>query len=330
MQYVTSAFKMYLSTLTQIISSRKRLMMVLAALFSAAVLIAVPSAVTLCRHNVQEKWTEGWLAWRNDDPKKALSCWSEIGLWANFSVRPSRIDYWRIRAFEKLGRSAEAESLKRDIAIKHPFDFYTFLLFSDGGAALLRDVCRKETESLFYPNPWRKEVSAASDRTGVSESIILSLMRQESKFRVNAVSRSGAQGLMQLMPSTAKDEMRALDMHLSNINDPDKNILLGASYFARLQRKFKGELPRAVAAYNAGMVPVMRWNTLSAGDWVEWLEEIPYPETREYVRSVLENLEMYRSISGEENGPPISVLTSDRPMPLGKIALFPDKKKSDL
>ena len=106
---------------------------------------------------------------------------------------------------------------------------------------------------------------------------------------------------------------------------------MGSSYFARLLRKFRGELPRAIAAYNAGMLPVTRWNTLSAEDWVEWIEEIPYPETREYVRSVLENREMYKIISGEETGYPISVLTSERPIPVEKLAsVNVQQKKSDL
>ena len=148
------------------------------------------------------------------------------------------------------------------------------MIFSDGGAGSLGDACRSKAESLFYPNPWKKEVSAAAARTGVSESMILSVMRQESKFRKNAVSRSGAQGLMQIMPTTAKDESRSLKMETtgSDIKDPGNNILLGASYFARLSRIFSGELPRAIAAYNAGMMPVTRWNTLYADDWVEWIE----------------------------------------------------------
>jgi soluble lytic murein transglycosylase len=176
------------------------------------------------------------------------------------------------------------------------------------------------TESLFYPCPWKKEVSAAAERTGINDVMIWSVMRQESKFRRNAVSRSGALGLMQLMPSTAKDEMAALDILSSEFTDPEKNILLGASYFARLSRKFKGDLPRVIAAYNAGMVPVIRWNTLSAGDWVEWIEEIPYSETREFVRAVLQNREMYRVIAGKNNDLPISVLISERPMPVEKLA----------
>lgn len=320
MQDVTSVFKMCISTLTQFVVSRKSVILSLSVLFVFAAFLSFPSVVSVCRKDVSEKWNEGWHAWRNDDPGAALRYWSEIGISADLTVRPSRIFYWKIRAMERLGMYAEAEALKIDLAKKYPFDFYTFLFFNDGGAEISNQVCRIKTESLFYPRLWRKEVSDAAKRTGISEVMIWSVMKQESKFRKNAVSRSGALGLMQLMPSTAKDEMTALDILYSEITDPEKNILLGASCFARLARKFKEDLPRVIAAYNAGMVPVIRWNTLSAGDWVEWIEEIPYSETREFVRAVLQNREVYNMISGENHDLPISFLISERPMPVEKLA----------
>lgn len=321
MQDITSAFKICLSTLTQLVVYRKRAMLSLLVLFAIAALISFPSVVSICRKDASEKWNEGWHAWRNDDPEAALRCWSQIGISGDFTVRPSRIYYWKIRAMERLGMYSEADALKIDLAKKYPFDFYTFLFFKDGGAEILNQVCRIKTESLFYPCLWKKEVSAAAGRTGTPDIIIWSVMKQESKFRKNAVSRSGAQGLMQLMPSTAKDEMAALEILSLEITDPKKNILIGASYFARLSRKFKEDLPRVIAAYNAGMMPVIRWNTLSAGDWVEWIEEIPYYETREFVRAVLQNREMYRMITGKNYDLPISFLISDRPMPVEKLAL---------
>ena len=127
---------------------------------------------------------------------------------------------------------------------------------------------------------------------------------------------------MQLMPSTAKAEMIALNIKSSNITLPENNILIGASYLVRLSREFKGDLPRAIAAYNAGMKQVIRWNTLSARDWVEWIEEIPYSETREFVRSVLENQEMYNIISGEDEYLPLSFLVLQRPIPVERIAFI--------
>lgn len=326
MQDVTSAFKIYLSTLAQLAASRKRLIFALFILFVFVVYLSLPSINSMCRKNFSEKWNEGWEAWRNDDPKTALKCWSETGIYVNFCHRPSKVFYWKIRALEKLDMQTEADKLKIELARKYPFDFYTFLFFKDGGAEVSNRACSTKTEGLFYPSPWKKEVSVAAERTGLSEKMIWSVMRQESKFRKNAVSRSGALGLMQLMPSTAKAEMIALNIKSSNISLPETNILIGASYFVRLSREFKGDLPRAIAAYNAGMMPVIRWNTLSARDWVEWIEEIPYSETREFVRAVLENQEMYNLISAEEEYLPLSLLISQRPMPVEKIA-FINKQK---
>lgn len=323
MQDITSVFKMCLLTLTQFVLSRKRVILSLLVLilFAFVFHLTLPSVVSTCRKDVSEKWNEGWYAWRNDEPEIALRCWSEIGFSENFTVRPSRIKYWKIRALEKLGMHTEANDLKVKLAKRYPFDFYTFLFFKDGGAEISKRACRMKIESFFYPSPWRKEVSEAAAQTGISETMIWSVMKQESKFRKNAVSRSGAMGLMQLMPSTAKAEMRSLGIFSDDITEPEKNILIGTSYFARLSRKFKRDLPRVIASYNAGMAPVIRWNTLSARDWVEWIEEIPYPETREFVRAVLQNREMYKLISNENDDIPISFLVSERPMPVEKLAL---------
>ena len=326
MQDVTSTFKMYFSTLAQFVSSRKRVIFALFVLFVFAFYLSLTSIASMCLNDFSEKWNEGWEAWRNDDPKTALKYWSETEISVNFCHRPSKVFYWKIRALEKLDMQTEADKLKIELARKYPFDFYTFLFFKDGGAEVSNRACSAKTEGLFYPSPWKKEVSVAAERTGLSEKMIWSVMRQESKFRKNAVSRSGALGLMQLMPSTAKAEMIALNIKSSNISLPETNILIGASYFVRLSREFKGDLPRAIAAYNAGMMPVIRWNTLSARDWVEWIEEIPYSETREFVRAVLENQEMYNLISAEEEYLPLSLLISQRPMPVEKIA-FINKQK---
>ena len=320
MQDVTSAFKTYLSTLAQIVVSRKRLMFAIFVLFAFVLNLSLPSVVSVCRKDFSIKWNEGWEAWRNDDPETALKYWSKIGISAYFSPRPSKVYYWKIKALEKLDMQSEADELKIVLARKYPFDFYTFLFFKDGGAEVSNQACRTKVESLFYPSPWKKEVFAAAERTGLSEKMIWSVMRQESKFRENAVSRSGALGLMQLMPTTAKAEMAALKIKSSNITLPENNILVGASYFVRTSREFKGDLPRAIAAYNAGMMPVIRWNTLSASDWVEWIESIPYSETREFVRAVLENKEMYNVISGEDEYVPLSHLVTERPMPVKKVA----------
>ena len=144
-----------------------------------------------------------------------------------------------------------------------------------------------------------RDSARASAETGVSKNILLGLIRQESKFNERAVSRSGAVGLMQLMPFTAREAAARLKKDELSPYEPTHNIMLGAAYFAHLKAKFSDKLPPALAAYNAGAASVSRWET-DARDWVEWIEEIPYPQTREYVRSVLENIEVYNSTDREE------------------------------
>lgn len=316
MQDVTSAFKICLSTLTQFTDSRKRLLFILSAF-----LPLVLASLFLTRDaRVSDQWAEGWSAWKAGEPAAALEHWSGLDPSAYAMVRPSKICYWRIRAMLELGMEKEAEALKLEMARRYPFDYYTFLFFKDGGAFALSDPCALKTKGLFYPRPWRNEVDAASSRTGLRPFVIWSLMRQESKFRVNAVSKTGALGLMQLMPATASAEMVSMKMGEADIISPANNILVGANHFMRLSKKFDGDLPRSLAAYNAGTAPVVRWNTLSAGDWVEWIEEMPYPETKEFVRSVLENMEMYSLLFSEEGHTPLAVMAGQRPLSTERVA----------
>ena len=101
MQDVTSVFKMYLSTLTQFVVSRKRVLLSFFVLFAFVVFLSFSSVVSVCRKDVSEKWNKGWHAWRNDDPEAALGYWTGIGISGDLTVRPSRIYYWKIRAMER-------------------------------------------------------------------------------------------------------------------------------------------------------------------------------------------------------------------------------------
>ncbi|HCA40166.1 MAG TPA: transglycosylase, partial [Aminobacterium sp.] len=98
----------------------------------------------------------------------------------------------------------------------------------------------------------------------------------------------------QLMPATGQEEARLLEMGNADLWDPATNILLGASHLARLQKRFR-RLEWAVAAYNAGSGSVGKW--IKEGEdrpFDEWMEDIPYNETRNYVRKVMGNLFIYR------------------------------------
>lgn len=133
--------------------------------------------------------------------------------------------------------------------------------------------------------------------------IIQSIIRQESGFLLNAKSRAGALGMMQLMPSTAKRVARDEKLSYSKkrlTTDPIYNITLGQSYLSGLIERFDGSLPMAFAGYNAGPSRVKRWvkqngdPTESIEEMIDWIENIPFDETRNYVQRVSENLIIYR------------------------------------
>jgi len=130
--------------------------------------------------------------------------------------------------------------------------------------------------------------------------IIHAISRQESQFDRFAMSHAGARGLMQLMPATARDTAARAGMSydLAMLNDPIYNISLGSRYFDRLLRQYNGSYVLAAAAYNAGPGNVNRWiRTLGDPrqdtDVLEWIESIPFSETRNYVQRVLENAVVY-------------------------------------
>lgn len=118
--------------------------------------------------------------------------------------------------------------------------------------------------------PYQNYVQAASSKYGVPVNLINSVIKQESGFKANVTSGAGAQGLMQLMPSTAKS------LGVSNAYDPQQNIDGGTKYLAQLLKQFKGNTTYAVAAYNAGPGAVLKYGGIP-----------PYSETRNYVNSVM-------------------------------------------
>jgi soluble lytic murein transglycosylase len=138
--------------------------------------------------------------------------------------------------------------------------------------------------------------------------VALGIMRQESSFDIAAVSPSGARGLMQLMPFTAADVAKQLGVRTSAValtSDPDHNMQLGSTYLQEMLERFGGSLPLAVAAYNAGPHRVDQWLAANgdprggAVDMLDWLEEIPVGQTRNYVQRVLGNVIVYRAKRGE-------------------------------
>ncbi len=141
--------------------------------------------------------------------------------------------------------------------------------------------------------------------------VTLAVIRQESSFDAGIVSPAGARGLMQLMPATAANEARRAGGSVTEaalIGDPTRNMELGASYMRAMLTEFGGSLPLAVAAYNAGPRRVEQWlrdngdPRTGQADILDWIELIPFEETRNYVERVLENVVIYQARLGESTG----------------------------
>jgi soluble lytic murein transglycosylase-like protein len=127
---------------------------------------------------------------------------------------------------------------------------------------------------------------------------------QESNFRTDAVSPAGAVGLMQVRPGTAGDTARSRGTSVSaaSLKDPLVNLDYGQAFIEliRTNSATHGQLPKVIAAYNAGPVPVERWAYYDRGDPLLWIESIPYWETRFYVPSVLRNMWVIQGLEGEQ------------------------------
>jgi len=145
---------------------------------------------------------------------------------------------------------------------------------------------------LRYPRPYASEVAEASKLAQVSPDWILAVMRQESLFRDDAVSRAGARGLMQMQPSTAATVAKRWHLpppQKDGTFDPPLDVQRGAAHLRDLLDKY-GQLGLSLAAYNAGAVPVARWLPNRPMDADVWIENIPYGETRSYVQRIVEHI----------------------------------------
>ncbi|HEX8840436.1 MAG TPA: lytic transglycosylase domain-containing protein [Sphingomicrobium sp.] len=128
---------------------------------------------------------------------------------------------------------------------------------------------------------------------------------QESAFRRSAVSLAGAVGLMQVLPITAQQEAssRGLSYSRAALTDPKYNLEFGQSFIERMRSSpsTAGQLPRIIASYNAGPLPVARWAAINdKGDPLLWIESLPYWETRYYVPSVLRNMWVYQGLNNQD------------------------------
>ena len=160
--------------------------------------------------------------------------------------------------------------------------------------------------SQRYPIPYKDEIFQRSRDLNIDPSYVFGLIRQETRFMPSLRSYVGAAGLMQLMPNTAKWVARKIGMNYSSdmIADPSTNLRLGTGYLQLMLDAFDGSQAMAAAAYNAGPNRPRKWRDGPVLDTAVWTENIPFNETRDYVKKVLSNASIYAALL---NGGPLDL-----------------------
>lgn len=165
----------------------------------------------------------------------------------------------------------------------------------------------KQFWTLAFPLPFRTDLETFAKQNGLDPFLVAGLIRQESEFNPKAVSPAGARGLTQIEPSTGRDLSRRLKVttySAAALFQPRMNLQLGTYYLKTLLGSVGGREDAALAAYDAGLTHARAW--LTWGDFrepAEFIETIPFTETRAYVEGVLRNAEMYRRVYGAEANP---------------------------
>ena len=186
-----------------------------------------------------------------------------------------------------------------------------------------QDIYSNSNLINLYPiNDFPKLVENSNNKDG--DAIVYSIIRQESEFESKAISYSGAIGLMQIMPSTGKMLAKQEKIEYSQNKlqeDPFYNVQLGSRYISDLIKQFDGSYILAISSYNAGPNRVKKWIKTNGDpreekiDNIDWIEMIPYKETRSYVKKVLSNMQIYRILLNPE---------------ISDIRLIDDLKKSSI
>jgi soluble lytic murein transglycosylase len=150
-----------------------------------------------------------------------------------------------------------------------------------------------------FPTPFRDLVLKRSREIGLDPAYVYGLIRQESRFVMDARSGVGASGLMQIMPATARETARHIGLNgftADQITHRETNIMIGTAYLKRALDDFGGSMALAAAAYNAGPGRPRNWRNGPLLDAAIWAENVPFSETRDYVKKVLSNATVYAAL----------------------------------
>ncbi len=157
--------------------------------------------------------------------------------------------------------------------------------------------------TLRYAAPYGDVLQKQARVRDLDEPLVFGLVRQESRFIADIRSSAGAEGLMQLLPSTARSAAKTIGMknfRTAHLGRPEVNAELGAFYLRQMLDKFGGSAVLALAAYNAGPMRANRWRDAKPLEGAIYVETIPFSETRQYVKKVMANAVYYAALSGGE------------------------------
>ena len=224
---------------------------------------------------------------------------------AAFNARPL---VQALRLLGQQGRSTEQALFVRALAESLDSDSDRYLAVDLGQQISRPDLpvwtarMARVKGSMFYVKQGYPTFGASvgSDLWSLAHGIA----RQESSYDPYAISHAGARGMMQLMVGTAREQAGKMGVGFDSyrlLSDPDYNVMLGSAYFRRMMSRWDGNIPLAVASYNAGSGNVSKWVSTYGDprgqvDVLKWIEAIPYTETRAYVQRVIENSVVYDSL----------------------------------
>lgn len=232
----------------------------------------------------------------------------------------------------RFGAKTEGEQphlLAMELAKSMPTPFHALRImksFSADYLALPFDKAPLKYWELLFPLPYKEDVVKNAKSQDLDPYSVAALIRQETEFNPAAHSRANAYGLMQLVPATGRQMAKQQGIRITSnytLLEPSVSIQLGTHYLREQLNGWHGDWIQTLAAYNAGPGRVRQWlNTISYEEPAEFVESIPFSETKEYVQAVLRNADMYRVIYGQKH-PMVAEVRDGSEIPPVNLASLP-------
>ena len=224
---------------------------------------------------------------KNGAIARALTLYHASKQYSNTAMRRQAQNEWRFAT-----RDFDESALLVAAQLAYNNEFYEMAINSADKTNVLLNY------QLRYLTPFQDLVQMYSRQNGVDAAWVYGLIRQESRFMIGAQSNVGAQGLMQVMPATAREIARKIGMDSSELYTMNGNILMGTWYMADTKNRLQNNEVLATAGYNAGPGRARKWQGYSSLEGAIYAETIPFNETRDYVKKVMTNTAYYTSLFG--------------------------------